>query len=632
MTRLHLKTGLAVTTLSLALGCTGQLGPEGASSGSMGTTPGSGGGPAVSGTGNTPGGTGGNGPPSGGGTGTGSSSGTGAGSGGAGDSPSPVGTGGAGAGANIPPSGPGDPTSAGLRPLRLLSAREYLNTVRDLLTDTALTAAALPSDDEDPASGFPFHTEGDVATLDASLLRDAAQGLAARAVTHLGTLLPCSSTATTTNDAACVSTFMKTLAVKMYRRPLTASDTSNLMTLYTLAKTATPTGLGLGFGDSIGFVVEAILQSPEFLYHWEVSPGGASIDPTAPAGTTVVKLGGYEVANRLSYFLWGSMPDQTLLDAAAAGGLADPTAIEAQARRMLKDAKASAMFSDFFVDWLDIDTLGSKPKDKTVYPTYDDALVASMNAEVQSFVSTIMMTGTGHFDDVMTGTSSFANASLASLYGLSGITGAALQPVTMNPAQRSGLLTTAAFMALTGAGDGSLPPRRGAVILKKLLCRQLPPPPAVVPDPQPVTPGLTTRQRFEQHSTNPCATACHTMIDPLGFAFENYDGIGKYRTTDNGLPVNAQVTLTLDGKSQTLTDGRGLAATLATSDEVQTCFSRQWLRYALGRLDTADDDASLTGAATKFKSATRDVRELLVGIATSRTFRYRALGPGEVLQ
>jgi hypothetical protein len=243
-----------------------------------------------------------------------------------------------------------------------------------------------------------------------------------------------------------------------------------------------------------------------------------------------------------------------------------------------------------------------------------------------------MTSGSGRFDEVMTGTNSFANAALASVYGLSGITGSTLQPVTLNPAQRSGLLTTAAFMALTGASDGSLPPRRGAVILTKVLCRTLPPPPAVIPRPQPVTPGLTTRQRFEQHSSNPCATACHTMIDPLGFAFENYDGIGQYRGTDNALPVNAQVSLSLDGKLQTVTDARGLATALAGSDEAQSCFSRQWFRYALGRLDTIDDTASVNGATASFKSAARDVRELLVGIATSRTFRYRALSQGEVLQ
>jgi hypothetical protein len=620
MTKLHVNRGLTVVAMSLALGCTAQVGVSGA--GAVTGEMGSGGNPAAD-----AGGAGGRSPDST-GSGTGSVPGTGTGSAGGSSSVPPIGTG----GASGPSTTAGNPTSAGLRPLRLLSTREYLNTVRDLLTDAGMSAAALPSDNEDPASSFPFHTPGDVATLDASLFRDAARALAARAVTHLGTLLPCSASVTTTNDTACVNTFLSTLALRMYRRPLTASDKSGLMGLYTLAKAAAPTGLGLGFGDSIGFVMEGILESPEFLYHSEIDSGKASVDSPAPPGITIVKMGGYELANRLSFFLWGSMPDQALFDAAAAGALGDAASVEAQARRMLKDPKASAMFADFFVDWLDIDTLASKPKDKTLYPAYGDALATSMNAEVQSFVSSIMTNGSGRFDDVMTGTSSFANAALANVYGLSGVTGNTLQPVTLNPAQRSGLLTTAGFMALTGASDGSLPPRRGAVILKKFLCRTLPPPPAVIPDPQPVTPGLTTRQRFEQHSSNPCAAACHALIDPLGFAFENYDGIGQYRKTDNALPVNAQVSLTLDGKLQTVADARGLVTALVGSDEAQSCFSRQWFRYALGRLDTTDDAASVNGATTTFKSAARDVRELLVGIATSRTFRYRALSQGEVLQ
>lgn len=636
LTRPLRNSGLCALTMSLALGCTGQLGGVGTDQTLPGASQGNGQPGASSGTGSTGGASGpgdsGAGARS---AGTGASTGAGSagtaagGTGGAGSTTTP---GGSGSG-SAPAIAAGDPTAAGLRPLRLLSSREYLNTVRDLLGDTAMVATALPADNESPASGFPFHMQDDVATLDATQYRDAAQGLAARAITKLGTLLPCSTTATTTNDTACLNTFMTTLALKMYRRPLSTSDIAGLTTLYNLAKAPAPNGLALTFGNAIGFVMEAILQSPEFLYHWEVDSTKASIDAAAPAGSTVVKLGNYEMASRLSYFVWGSMPDQALLDAAAAGQLADASSVEVQLRRMVKDsAKAGAMFSDFFVDWLDLDTLASKPKDATAYPTFNDALAASMLSEVQSFVSSIMMTGSGRFDEVMTGTSSFANQALASVYGITGVTGTALKPVALDPSQRSGLLTSAAFMSLTGASDGSLPPRRGNAILNKLLCRALPPPPAVVPDPQPVSPGLTTRQRFEQHSQNPCATACHAILDPLGFAFENYDGIGQYRSTDNSQPVNAQVTLTLDGNSQTVSDARGLTAAIASSGEARACFARQWLRYAVRRLDSDADAASLGAATTTFESASNDVRELIVGIGTSRTFRFRTLSPGEVLQ
>ncbi len=611
-------------TLSLTVGCVGQVTGGGGTPAagtvvSAGNKPGAG---NTSGTGSGPGQVGATGTGAvPGGLGTGSTPGSGsAGNGGV--------TGTVG-GTGAVPVAMGDPNAAGARPLRLLTAREYMNTVRDLFSDTSTVATGLPDESEDPASVSPFHMTGDVATVDATLYRDAAEALAKNAVTKINTLLPCAATATTTNEAGCfTNTFMNGLAIKMYRRPLSAADKTWLMSLYTTATAAIPTGLGLTFSGAVGFVIETVLQAPEFLYHWEMDP---TVKLTAES-TGQVKLGGYEMANRLSYFLWGTMPDQTLFDAAAAGQLGDAASVEAQARRMLKDPNAGAMFGNFFVDWLDLDTLDSKPKSATLYPMYNATLTSAMAGEVQSFVNAIVTTGTGRFDELMTSTNSFANQSLAAIYKVNGVTGTAMKPVMLDATQRSGLLTSAGFMSLTGASDGSNPPRRGKAILYKLLCQTLPAPPNVVPDPKPVSPGVTTRQRFEEHSTNPCATACHTLLDPLGFAFENYDGIGQYRTTDNNLPVNASVTMMLDGQSQTFMDARGLAAALATSPQVQSCFATQWFRYALGRADTKEDLASIGAATTTFTAASRDVRELVVGVSTSRTFRYRTLATGEVLQ
>jgi len=615
-----LKAASVAVLLSLAVGCTAQIG-GGAGTGTAAPGAGAKGGggsasgtPFASGSGNNtgtgagavvPGGT------------TGNPAGS---SGSAGTITDPAGSSG---GATL---SPGDPNAAGPRPLRLLTAREYMNTTKDLLGDGSILASGLPDENDDPAAVSPFHTTGDVASLDATLYRDAAEALAKGAVTRMNTLLPCSGSATTANDMGCFNTFLSTLAVKMYRRPLSAADKTRFTDMYNTAKAAAPTGLGLAFPNAIGFVIETVLQSPEFLYHWEVDP----VSAVTEGG--MVKLGNYEMANRLSYFLWGTMPDQTLFDAAAAGQLSDVNGVTTQVRRMVADARTGLTFSNFFVDWLDVDTVVDRPKDPTTYPMYNDMLTGSMISEVQNFVSNIMVSGSGHFDDLMTGTSSYANQALAALYGVSGVTGTAMKPVMLNPAQRSGLLTMAGFMSLTGGAAGSDPPRRGKAILNKLLCRVLPPPPNVVPDPAPVMPGVTTRQRFEQHSQNPCATACHTMLDPLGFAFENYDGIGQYRTMDNNLPVNASVTLTLDGKSQTLADARALAAALAASDEAQSCFTTQWFRYALGRPEVDGDTASINTTATTFKTASRDVRELVVGVSTSRTFRYRAPGAQEVLQ
>jgi hypothetical protein len=270
-------------------------------------------------------------------------------------------------------------------------------------------------------------------------------------------------------------------------------------------------------------------------------------------------------------------------------------------------------------------------KDAMVYPMYNDALVTAMTGEVSSLVTGVIVNGSGRLGDLLSGTGSYANQALATLYGVMGVTGNALRAVMLNPAQRSGLLTTAAFLATTGDAAESNPPRRGKAIFTKLLCGQLNPLPAVVPPPAPASQGGTLRQRMEEHDKNACTNGCHNIIEPFGFAFEEYGGIGEFRTTDNSLPVDSSGTVNLDGQDHSFNDAPGLIAALASSPSVQSCFATQWLRHSFGRFETTADLASLNGAVGAFRGATGDVRELLVGLATSRTFRYRTPAAGEVL-
>jgi uncharacterized protein DUF1592/uncharacterized protein DUF1588/uncharacterized protein DUF1585/uncharacterized protein DUF1595/uncharacterized protein DUF1587 len=523
--------------------------------------------------------------------------------------------------------------NAGLRPLRLMTQREYANTIRDLLGGQVVEPADLPADTDSLASGFAFHTTGVVTQPAALQYQGAAEAVAAAApFTTIATGLPCAATAGASPDTetACLATFFgpSGLATSIYRRPLSTTavtgEVARLTALYQSERAAA--GTGPDMSEAIGFVVEAMLQTPGFLYHWELDPGPATVEGT------LVKLGNYEIANRLSYFLWGTMPDATLFAAAAAGQLGDLASVETQVRRMLMDPKAAGTFTDFFIDWLDLD-VPSAPKDPAVYPPYTAALAGAMTGEVDSFVNAIVVGGSDRFDDILTGTSSFANQGLAALYGIPGVTATALSPVALNPAQRSGLFTTAAFLSATGDPATSDPPRRGNAIYQKLLCQILPEAIPVMPSAgSPAPGGGTTRQLFASYGTMACATACHATIDPLGDTFESYDGIGTFRTTDNGAAVDTSATVTLDGQPRAVADARGLLAVMATSDEVQTCFARQWLRYGLGRLDTAQDLTSLDAAASAFKSSMRDIRELVLAIATSPTFRYRTPGTGEVLQ
>jgi hypothetical protein len=513
------------------------------------------------------------------------------------------------------PTKPGDPNAAGPMPLRRLTNREYNNTVRDLLGDTTQPANQFPSDRDET---FVFRRPGAVAVQDAKLLRTAAEALGAAAARNATTLAPCDAAG---NEPACAKTFVDGFGARAFRRPLSAAETDHLVALYTAGRTT----LKLGYADTIGLLVEAMLQAPAFLYHWEVPAG-----PALREGT-VVRLGGYEMASRLSFFLWGSMPDKDLFAAAAAGRLATAADVEAQARRMLNDAKARDTVATFFADWLALDELKDKPKDPKAYPEYNDALKAAMLDETRAFAQGVVFDGDGRWSTLLGASYSFVNQALAAVYGLPQVKGTTLQRSDLNPAQRAGFLTQPGFLALTGSADGSNPVRRGKAVYTMLLCREIPPPPANVPMPKPASAGGTTRQRFVEHDMNECAKACHGLIDPIGFAFENYDGIGKYRTTDNGQPVDSSGSVTVDGAAHSFGNALELGKALGGSAETKGCFATQWMRFALLRDETEADRASLQAAATGFGRAESSVRDLMVAVATSRSFRYRSPSAGEVL-
>jgi hypothetical protein len=209
------------------------------------------------------------------------------------------------------------------------------------------------------------------------------------------------------------------------------------------------------------------------------------------------------------------------------------------------------------------------------------------------------------------------------------VAGADLKRTQLDGTQRAGFLTQPGFLALTGAADGSHPVRRGKAVYEKLLCRELPPPPANVPPAKPASAGGSTRDRFTEHDNNDCAKACHQLIDPLGFAFENYDGIGKYRTMDNGKMVDASGEVELDGASKRFANAVELSAHLAGSAEVRRCFATQWVRFALARQESAADLASVDTAAAAFAPASASVRDLMAAVAAMRSFRYRSPSPGE---
>jgi Protein of unknown function (DUF1592)/Protein of unknown function (DUF1588)/Protein of unknown function (DUF1595)/Protein of unknown function (DUF1585)/Protein of unknown function (DUF1587) len=597
LTRLSSQSLLLVAVL----GCTGTIenpnGPGSPGSGSGPGTPGVGPGTGTPGTG-TPGtGTPGTGTP-GAGTGTPGTSTPGV-------TPPP-------AMPTLPGTGVvADPNAAGPMPLRRLNRLEYNNTVRDLLGILTKPADAFALDLE---AGFAFRRAGLVSSLDASNLRDAAEQIATAA--NITTLATCAVGAAA--EDACAKAFITSFGGKAFRRPVNADETARLVALYQAGRTT----VKLDYPGAVRLLIEAMLQSAPFLYHWELGPAAPLLEGK------LVRLGPYEVASRLSYFLWGSMPDQALFDAAKANQLATPAAVDAQARRLLADPKARTMVSAFFEQWLGLDQVATVPKAPAVYPEFTDELKAAMSAETQAFATNVVFDGDGLLGTLLTGKFSFVSKPLGPLYGLTVQSTSPLR-TDLDAAQRAGLFTQAAFLTVTGSPDGSNPVRRGKKILERMLCGTLPPPPPVVPPPKPASAGGTTRQRFADHDKQACALGCHGIMDPLGFAFEHYDGIGKYRTMDNGLPVDSTGSVKLGGTDHPFADAIELAGILAASQEARSCFVTQWARFALGRGEVDADQASLDRAAMTFATANGAVRELLVSVATSRSFLYRSPAAGE---
>lgn len=505
-----------------------------------------------------------------------------------------------------------DPNAVGPRPLTRLTRREYNNTVRDLLGDTTRPADAFA---EDHDRSFLFRRAGLVATQDADLLRTAAEGLAQTAIKAPEKILGCDPA---TGEDSCAAKFVSDFGLRAYRRPLADVEKMHLTALYQDART----NQKLSFNDAIGLLIEAILQAPAFLYHWE-SP----YEAPKLAGAAVA-LGPYDVASRLSYFIWGSMPDQTLFDAAASGKLATDAEITEQARRMLADNKAKDAATAFFREWLELDQIAQLPKDAAEYPDYKDDLKSAIVAETETYTRSVMFDGGGKLETLLSADYSFQNQLLGKVYGNSG-SGTTLSKLTLDTTQRLGLLTQPSFLALAGSPDGSNPVKRGKAVYTKLMCGELPPPPPNVPPAKPATAGGTTRQRFTEHDQNECARGCHLLMDPIGYAFEHYDGIGRYRTLDNDQPVDSTGRIQLDGIERPFADAVELTRILSTSDTVRNCFARQWFRFAVGRNDTVQDAPSLASIAAAFAANQFDMRDLAPAIAASRSFRFRSLAAGE---
>jgi hypothetical protein len=518
-----------------------------------------------------------------------------------------------------PPGGP--VVEPGEAVFRRLTRVEYNNTIRDLLGDASAPANAFPGDTQSSGSGFG--KGGIVAGVDAGRIFEASERIASEAVSkRLDTLVPCKTVpAAQADQDQCARDFIASFGLRAYRRPLAVEEGRALFDLYSRQRTE----IKHDFPGAIRVVLSVMLMSPNFLYRWELAPGAAIKEGG------VVRFNSYEMASRLSYLMWASMPDETLFAAAAANKLSSPEQIEAQARRMLTDVRTVDTLSEFFVQWLDATGLPDAKKSPELYKSFTPQLIQAMLDETRAFTADLLLKGDGRLQTLLTSPRSFVDAGLAGLYRAPGVTGAQLQPAMLDGEQRAGILTQATFLATHAKADETNPISRGKTLADRLLCRDLPLPPDDIPDPKPPAEGLTTRERFAEHGSNPCAFACHSVIDPLGFAFENYDPIGAWRTVDSGKPVDATGTLEIDGAPRSFKNGVELARLLGGSTEVADCMARQWFRYALRKKEAPGDQASLRWSQEVFRKANGDLRELIISLTQTRSFSHRTASMGEIL-
>lgn len=508
----------------------------------------------------------------------------------------------------------GDPACAaphpGASPLRRLTRDEYNNTVRDLLGDTSDPASHFPGDSDQ--NGFANDAASStVSQLGVEAMRDAAEALALSAVADVKKLTGCDAVAK--GEDVCAQAFVVGFGKRAFRRPVTDEEKTRLLAVYKAGK---------ALGDhttGVRLTLQVILQSSPFLYRIELG------QPVA-AGDAVQKLTPHEVASRLSYLIWGSMPDDQLFAAADAGALTTPAKIADQARRLLKDDRAKSAVETFHLQWLGLTGLDKLQKDKAKYPVFTDAARAAIGEGTRRFIDDVVFKGDAKVSTLLTAPYAFVNADLAPIYGVP-VTGADFVKTQLDPTRQSGLLTQPTLLAKYGKFNSSSPVLRGKLIRERLFCTPLPPPPMNVPPPPEVKPGVSTRERFKEHSTNPACSGCHSQMDPIGFGFEHFDAIGAWRDTDADQPVDASGNLTGTDVDGAFDGPVELGKKLVKSTQVGDCVATHWFRYAAGRHETDEDSCSVALLKKTYAATSGDVRELMVALTQTDAFLYRPKGP-----
>jgi hypothetical protein len=422
--------------------------------------------------------------------------------------------------------------------------------------------------------------------------------------------------AATDDEQSCAKTIVSTLARRAYRRPVNDKDVDRLLKFYAAGRDEA------GFEAGVRSALEAILVDPEFLFRIERDPAGI-----APA--TAYPLSNAELASRLSFFLWSSIPDDELLAVAERGALLEPDVLERQVRRMLRDPRSRALVENFSEQWLHIRSLRAVIPDVNSFPEFDDNLREAFQRETRLFVES-QFREDHSVRDLLTANYTYVNERLARHYGISNVYGSRFRRVTLE-GDRAGLLGQGSVLTVTSHATRTSPVLRGKWVLENILGSPPPPPPANVPPLNENKQGdrrISVRERLEEHRKNAVCASCHARMDPLGFALENFDAIGRWRTTDEaGNPIDSSGTFP-DGTTFT-GPAAFRQALVARSDEFVSALTEKLLIYAIGRGLEAFDMPAVRAIARQAAAADYRWSSLILGIVRSVPFQMRTIPPAD---
>jgi hypothetical protein len=513
----------------------------------------------------------------------------------------------------VPPQG----LVVGTTVIHRLTRVEYANTIRDLLGVSLASLDTLPADIG--GEGFSKISTSQASAANTIQAYEAASNEVVENVFKDASLKARLISCDLATGSACIRSTLETLLPKAWRRPVEAAEVDRLMALADSEAAA-----GGSAEEHLKLALRAVLLSAKFLYLIEKDPD--------PASTAPHKLSGYELANRLSYFLWSSMPDAELTALAAQGKVDDDAALIQQVGRMLADPDKGAAITDVFAaEWVNLQAVPSKQPDPTLFAIVDEALKQSMVQQTTMFFHDLVTKG-GAVANLVASEYTFVDAGLAKLYGLPAPQGSGFVKTSLTGTTRiGGILGQSSVLMQFASQVKSSAVKRGVWLLDNILCSPIPPPPDTVAeaimaeekDPEFLAKVATqtARERLAEHRARPDCAVCHDHIDPIGLALESYDAVGQYRTMDVGKVIDASGQLNRNDPSTAFTDAFGMTALLAKDNRVASCMAQRLLTFGLTRALNASEIEYVSGLPSGNSDS---VASVITKVVTSTPFRARS--------